>query len=941
MELLFPLRWERNFCEITKFDRFSNIINVQVTGINKFGTPIIINKKYKEWLGVCTGKIDKVISDIQKYFPTCTVKCVKLKESNFKKVLPYFKDRLASKKLKYSSKPFYKLYLSAPIEDVGFFFDKQKISYFEKQDWLTRLYIDLCVRFDSFEFYYKWYKVNDSKLYLMDSFEMMDYNPPNLTIGAFDLETVPLDGENRVPTGHHVDDRIVMISLVKWNSTVDKTLLFLNPIEESLQLQNTSNVTYMEFFSEKEMLQAFHELLEDVHVLTGYNINQFDLPCLFARLTWLHLDALLEGYYSRTVGKHLVTTYQNKLVIDMYNFIETFSKYGLPSFKLDDVVKHKLNEEKIQINPTAIHYWYSQPEKLTRSLLLSEDNEECFNVFQPSRVRESEFGTFLKYMEYCLHDSVLVYKLFCHEEAFIFLLERSNVTALNVEQSLHYGNSKYIYELFKTYSIHLGFFVNTTRFKNTIEEDSQDLRSFFVGKKNSTYQGALNFCTPCTFHKNTCVFDFTSMYPSVMLNHNLCYGTSILLSVEKYKKLAPEIRQQCMALPYRNHSEDDFVIPNKFPKNRYEHPAIDFDKDTTLMVWYKEEKGFLPQLVEHFLKKRKELKKMKGVIYHNKQLTIKLVLNSMYGCMGATDSPLGYIYIAMMITAFARSYILASAEFFTTHKKMVIYSDTDSIFVRQSSQDESRGRDENQIKSLIEDGNLVNTYLNQPHVHLAFESIYDCLLIISKKRYIYEEKGVIYKKGFEQKSNKLVRWMSGQFNEKCMTALKNNIREPSIGWSIWTDILVTAYSMCKDPRRFCITRKTKPLSEYKSTTCPQLRLLSQHPEKAGGFIDYTYSQADISKAESVKWIMQVEDCKYVHFEKLFISQKQIWITLLNIVFFNTLQPETILRLCNNVLNTMKWKNFMNAEFKSFLSTGKNIMILTEKGVDYTFDINDV
>lgn len=915
---IYPLRWEKCGYDVEK-----NTTNVKITAVDKDGKILEFVKKYNDWLGVCTSDINKVASEIIQYFPTCKVKFVKLSENPFKKVLPYFKDRLARGKLSYSSKPFYKVYTSAPIEDVGNIIDKKKISYYSKEDWLTRIYIDICNKYNCSEFYYKWYKVDSKTSFLLDSFEMLpDCNlKPNINIASFDLETVPLDKENRVPTGHDRMDQIVMISIVKWNLIMDKTekiVLYLNPISESL---NFNNPEFIEYFSEKDMLIAFHKFIKDVHVLTGYNINNFDLPCIFARLIWLNMRKILNEYTSKKIGNYIVPTYQNKIIIDMYNFIQIFSSYDLPSFKLDDVAKCKLGYNKVPIKAISIHCWYNDCKdiKLFKSINVSE----CFNALKPKHIKEYEFGTFLKCIEYCLHDSVLVYKLFNHEMALDFLIERSNFGALNIEHSLYQGNSKYIFEIFKTYGTRLGFFINTHYFKNTVEEDGHVLKSFMVGKNESTYQGALNFCTPGTFFKNVFVFDFTSMYPSILLNQNLCYGTCSILDIKEYLALPPEIHNQCTAVPYRTHSENDFLINNKFPFERYEHPVIDLNNDTAVMIWYKNEKGFLPQLIEHFLVKRKEYRKFKDVNHHNKQLNIKIFLNSIYGCMASSDTIFAQLHIAMIITAFARIYLLASAEYFSNRGYVVAYSDTDSIFVQD-------------CKSA--DGQLVNDYLNQPHMSLAFERIMDYLLVISKKRYIYECNNKVCTKGFEKKSNELVKWMSQNIIVNCLNALKENCQtDASDGWILWIDTLVQAYIKCKNPKKYCITRKTKALSEYKSTTCPQLKLLQRYPENAGEYIDYTYSQADISLKESTKWIMKVEDCNHVNFEKLFVSQKKIFITLLNITYFKLARPE---KECNKILNTMKWKNFLNAELKCFFKTKNNMMILIERGHKYTFEIND-
>ncbi|GFT61757.1 DNA polymerase [Trichonephila clavipes] len=442
-------------------------------------------------------------------------------------------------------------------------------------------------------------------------------------------------------------------------------------------------------------------------------------------------------------------------------------------------------------------------------------------------------------------------------------MERANFTALNIEESLYFGNSKYILYVLKTYGTVLGYFMNSNFLKNTVAEDSEKLRSFFVGKNSSTYQGALNYCTPETFFKDVYVFDFTSMYPSILLNQNLDYATCIILTIDEYLALSESILSQCVAVPYRNHSDDEFLKQNKFPFDVYQHPKIDYENDTAVMLWYKNEKGFLPQIVEHFLEKRLEAKslykKTKNIIHYNKQLNIKIFLNSIYGCMASTDTDIACLYMAMIITAFARIYLLACYEYFTSRNFIVAYCDTDSIFV---------------VTYETPDPTQINRYLNQPYMILAYEQTMSHLLVISKKRYIFEVNGKLKTKGFEKKGNELVKWMSKHIITCTLEALKKGEKKDrSEGFIILVNILVLAYMKCRDPKKFCITRKTKNIEDYKSKTCPQMKILLQHPELAGQFIDFTYSQADVSLKEQSKWIMDVEHCTSVDFEKLFTSNE--------------------------------------------------------------------
>lgn len=195
----------------------NNIIQVRVNFLNEQGQRHIIEKYYEEWIGICTNHIERVVQAIQFHFPGCRVLTQHVGE--IKKILPYFEERLARNQLDYRSKPFYKVYTTASIKNVGRFFNRFKIGYYDPEDWLTRIYIDLCLRYQCFSFYYKWYELKTDSEGLMDSLIMIPdrQDQPDWTCAAFDLESVPLKG-NHVPMGLYATDRIVMASLLQMES---------------------------------------------------------------------------------------------------------------------------------------------------------------------------------------------------------------------------------------------------------------------------------------------------------------------------------------------------------------------------------------------------------------------------------------------------------------------------------------------------------------------------------------------------------------------------------------------------------------------------------------------------------------------------------------------------------------------------------------------------
>jgi len=105
--------------------------------------------------------------------------------------------------------------------------------------------------------------------------------------------------------------------------------------------------------------------------------------------------------------------------------------------------------------------------------------------------------------------------------------------------------------------------------------------------------------------------DFSSLYPSIIMAHNLCYTT--LLTIPKKKEL--------------NIQEDQITTT---PSNKL------FIKSTV-------RKGILPEILEHLLAARKkaktELKQetdpLKQKVLDGRQYALKVSANSVYGFTGA------------------------------------------------------------------------------------------------------------------------------------------------------------------------------------------------------------------------------------------------------------------------------------------------------------------
>lgn len=128
--------------------------------------------------------------------------------------------------------------------------------------------------------------------------------------------------------------------------------------------------------------------------------------------------------------------------------------------------------------------------------------------------------------------------------------------------------------------------------------------------------------------------DFSSLYPSIMMAHNLCYST--LLS-------------SAQAIATYKLNEEDYI---KTPSGDY-------------FVKSHQRKGLLPEILEELLgartKAKGDLKKetdpFKKQVLDARQLALKISANSVYGFTGATVGKLPCLQISSSVTAFGRQMI--------------------------------------------------------------------------------------------------------------------------------------------------------------------------------------------------------------------------------------------------------------------------------------------
>ncbi|MCK5290216.1 MAG: DNA polymerase, partial [Candidatus Aenigmarchaeota archaeon] len=194
-------------------------------------------------------------------------------------------------------------------------------------------------------------------------------------------------------------------------------------------------------------------------------------------------------------------------------------------------------------------------------------------------------------------------------------------------------------------------------------------------------------------HKDIAVFDFKSLYPSIIVSHNI----------------SPETLE-CSCC---KHSKKNTV------------PGFSY--------WFCEkEKGFIPEILEELLKGRAKVKaemkkcdrkSQEHILLDKKQYAFKTVANAFYGYLGFAGSRWYKRECAESVTAFGRSYIHHTIDTAKDFGLKTIYGDTDSLFLLIGN------KPEKDIKSFL---NQINTNL-PGMMELEFEGSFKSGIFTTKK----------------------------------------------------------------------------------------------------------------------------------------------------------------------------------------------------------------
>jgi DNA polymerase I/DNA polymerase-2 len=414
---------------------------------------------------------------------------------------------------------------------------------------------------------------------------------------AFDTEWVEEDGKNK----------LIMLSL-SCNDGCKKVLTTYNW---------TKKPNYVEVLQdEKSIIEKFLEIVKshDPDFLVGYNSDGFDVPKVKDRANSYKLELKLgrENTPIHVVRRGRISSAKTKgrIHIDLFNFVDHVLSASLKSevLTLDEVSRELLGTGKKKMR-----------------------YEEMVNIWNKKQDME-------RLADYSMWDSELTLKLSHLILPQIFAL--CKITGL-----LPFDCAR------NTYSqLVEAFYMKESSPDNVLIPNRPKTEEISQRRLAPIYKGGFVIEPKKGIHSNVLVFDFRSLYPTIIVTHNI----------------------------------DPWTLNFKPCTNKVDVPENE-------LYFCQDKRGFIPKHLEYLINSRKKIKsEMKKVKkgteewqrLDNEQYALKILANATYGYFGYFGAKWFSRECGASAAAFGRYYINKVLEMAKEKGFEIIYGDTDSLMVR-------------------------------------------------------------------------------------------------------------------------------------------------------------------------------------------------------------------------------------------------------------------
>jgi len=496
-------------------------------------------------------------------------------------------------------------------------------------------------------------------------------------------------------------------------SIANDTILCAAAVVENMGSGERSHHTFSG--NEKSILKDMTSLIRDSDpdIITGYNIDNFDMGRIVDRANFVSgnnksLKAETMGWgrvSSSEQGRRRDTLFPNRGVSRAWNMA----------------------------GRCVMDAWWQarqalKPQRETLKFvarLLFPENEEMQKIdIDASNMDEEWANRPEEVIEYCLRDAELPLDIMHKIQAFRRKEAVASVAKVTLDTSANGTTSQLIDSLVIRMADRTGIGVPLT--------GSAD-------RKEGQIEGGYVHDVEAGLHRWVAILDFKSMYPSIMIGKNICYTTRIDEGSSEQPEPNEEIYTSPTSAKFRNESGRRGMVPTLLED---------------LMAQRDHHKAGMKNSADEATKS-----------YHDQmQYAVKILMNSFYGVFASGFYRFTHKQLGESITAWARQNIKTIIQKLGEEGQHVVYSDTDSIFVKTPLDGKSEPK-----QAMIDFGVNTAERFSEASAELEFETGLSVFFSHgAKKRYVGqvvwpEEKMMI--KGYETQRTDSFRYLTDGMKE--------------------------------------------------------------------------------------------------------------------------------------------------------------------------------
>ncbi|KAI4147794.1 MAG: hypothetical protein LQ341_001718, partial [Variospora aurantia] len=523
--------------------------------------------------------------------------------------------------------------------------------------------------------------------------ESDNLDAPPLTFMSMSIRTMLNMKENKqeiLVVSARVYENISLTDMTSPEDLPCKTYTMMRPAETAYPtgfetLAKQQRGTIMAEKSEQMLLSKFLALLErtDPDVLMGHQLQDIEYPILLSRLRerktpgWHRIGRMKRNDWPKNMGKGGSSFFSERQLISGRLLCDIANDMG-----------KSLMAKCQSWSMTEMSQLYLANGNERRDI----DSDEALKSWAKTR------QGLLNYVNHCEADTYFIAAIALKVQMLPLSKVLTNLAGNSWARTLS-GTRAERNEYILLHEFHRNKYICPDKIygkgKPKVEEEHAEGDEGVDVKKKDKYKGGLVFePEKGLYDKFILVMDFNSLYPSIIQEYNICFTTVDRSDQRQDEEKVPEVPTE-------------------------------------------ENQGILPKLIATLVSRRRQVKSLMKdkkatadqlATWDIKQLALKLTANSMYGCLGYTQSRFYARPLAMLTTFKGREILRSTKDLAESTQLRVIYGDTDSVMINTNADN---------IEEALKVGNDFKRAVNERYklLEIDIDNVFRRLLLHAKKKY--------------------------------------------------------------------------------------------------------------------------------------------------------------------------------------------------------------